>query len=145
MEYLAYVTFGVLKGSLKHLSSFVQPSAIANMNIYERRTLLKIDTYRVAKTFLKKSVHFQNQSVQSVHLLGKNPFNPYISFFKNPYNPYKFLIKSVQFLKKIRTNRLFRKKCNYFWKKHIKIQLFMCEGLNFFSRRGTLRFDLSVP
>ena len=45
-------------------------------------------TYRVAKTFLKKSVqkfvHFQKKSVQSVH------------FLKNPYNQYNFRKKFLQ-------------------------------------------------
>ena len=66
------------------------------------------ETCRVAKIFLKKSV-------QSVHLKKK-------------------CVQFVQFLKKIRTNCTFKKNVTIFEKKHIKIQLFMCEGLNFFSR-----------
>ena len=37
---------------------------------------------RFMKNSIQKSVHFQNNSVQSVHFLGENPYNLYI-FLKN--------------------------------------------------------------
>ena len=67
-------------------------------------------TYRVAKSFLKKSVqksvHLQKKSVQ---FSKKNPYNPY-NLRKKPYNPYIFFKNPYNFRKNQYNQYNFRKK-----------------------------------
>ena len=77
-------------------------------NGWTDRAKLFCETSRVAKTFLKKSVHFQRKSVQ---FSKKNSVQSVQFLKKNPYNPYIFLKKIRTIFEKIRTiSTIFEKK-----------------------------------
>ena len=79
-------------------------------------------SYRVAKTFLnksvQKSVHFQKKSVQSVQFLKKNPYKIRAIFFLKICTIRTFFQKSVHFFKKICTISTIFEKIPFLKKKH---------------------------